>query len=480
MHLNVTRLTTDYSQPALSFPEAQEKPAKIKIDVSVIFAPLEVTAFLDVTKVDVFSRMSYLELIEEKSKEKEPYILALVQDAGSVNLHECDALGLEQWQEKSSLKPSLNPMTNQKISNIFFFTLIQYTNTEKDCFDYLGNSNQTGNKKIFLNRFLGAHQGKKEDQCDLGHSYFTAQGTPKDLKKAFYWFERSSLQGYAIAVRNLGLCYENGHGVEKDLKKAFCCYESSAKQGVLIAQYNLGLCYEQAIGVEKDLGQAAYWYEQAANQGNIEAQYKLGLCYINGDGVLKDLKKAFYWFKCAANKGLDKAQYALADCYKEGSGVKQDLKQAFYWCEKAALQDHTNAQCHLGYCYKRALGVDEDLKKAFYWCERSAKLGNFLGQFNLGLFYMRGIGTCQSFKKALFWFNASADQGEKTVNFNMAICHASSKNPNKDWNQAIRQILLCQNVSISQEVLLEIYDFFQIDEKEMPLAFKEAINTLTA
>ena len=54
--------------------------------------------------------------------------------------------------------------------------------------------------------------------------YRIGLGILRDHKKAFGWYLRSSIQGYALSQCNLGYCYENGLGTEKDEKKAFEWY----------------------------------------------------------------------------------------------------------------------------------------------------------------------------------------------------------------------------------------------------------------
>jgi TPR repeat protein len=120
-------------------------------------------------------------------------------------------------------------------------------------------------------------------------------------------------QGDAIAQTSLGLMYQEGEGTPKDEKKAFYWYSKAANQGLAIAQASLGLMYEDGEGTPKDEKQAFYWYSRAANQGLASAQARLGLMYEDGEGTPKDERQAYIWFSLADKNGISigKAQKDL-------------------------------------------------------------------------------------------------------------------------------------------------------------------------
>src|SRR5436305_6550150 len=70
-------------------------------------------------------------------------------------------------------------------------------------------------------------------------------------------------------MNNLAKCYENGEGTEKNLKKAFYWYQKAAKNGNKNAMNNLAICYENGEGTEKNLEKAFYWYQKAAENGKV-------------------------------------------------------------------------------------------------------------------------------------------------------------------------------------------------------------------
>ncbi|GET58675.1 kinase-like domain-containing protein [Rhizophagus irregularis DAOM 181602=DAOM 197198] len=100
----------------------------------------------------------------------------------------------------------------------------------------------------------------------------------KDLKKAFYWYEKAASNGNIIAIWNLGLCYENGIGVEKDYNEAFKLYKQLAEEGDLDGLAMLGYCYSYGIGTNINKQKAFELYQKSANLGDETAQYSIAKC----------------------------------------------------------------------------------------------------------------------------------------------------------------------------------------------------------
>ncbi|MEL6413199.1 MAG: SEL1-like repeat protein [Bacteroidota bacterium] len=131
-----------------------------------------------------------------------------------------------------------------------------------------------------------ARQGDAKAQFQVGHMYRTGDGTQRDQKKAFEWFERAAQSGHARAQRIVGSMYRDGQGVEKDYKKAIRWYESAASQANSRAQLCLGDMHEDGLGTAKDAAVAKSWYAKALKQalidapkGDVDAQYSLGWMY---------------------------------------------------------------------------------------------------------------------------------------------------------------------------------------------------------
>jgi hypothetical protein len=58
-------------------------------------------------------------------------------------------------------------------------------------------------------------------QCQSGFKYYCGKGVPEDFAKAFKWFEKSALQGNALAQYQLARMYSHGLVVPKNDAKAY-------------------------------------------------------------------------------------------------------------------------------------------------------------------------------------------------------------------------------------------------------------------
>lgn len=83
---------------------------------------------------------------------------------------------------------------------------------------------------------ISAEQGHQVAQYNVGVMYRDGQGTLMDMKKAFYWFEKSAVQGFANAQCDVGIMCRDGQGTSKDLKKALYWFQKCAEQGHKEAQ----------------------------------------------------------------------------------------------------------------------------------------------------------------------------------------------------------------------------------------------------
>ncbi|PKC09447.1 HCP-like protein [Rhizophagus irregularis] len=212
-----------------------------------------------------------------------------------------------------------------------------------------------------------AKQEHSEAQNYLGYYYENGIGIQKDLKKAFYWYQKSAENGNKFAQYNLISYYLNGWKIEEklakqeieqkndkmqyklgyfyeiqnDLKKSFYWYQKSAENNNKFAQYNLGLYYQNGWGIEKtDEIEAFKWYEKSAKQDNSDAQNYLGFLYNNGINIQKDLEKSFYWYQKSAENGNMIAQYNLSNFYRYGLEIEKNEIKAKEWYKKLAGPDN--------------------------------------------------------------------------------------------------------------------------------------------
>ena len=133
----------------------------------------------------------------------------------------------------------------------------------------------------------------------------------------FAQLHKEAETGNAEAQFNLGWIYMHGEGytgvifmrdVPRDVARAFDWYQKAAVQGHVNAQYNLGMLYRLGLGVKADAESAFLWLQKAAAQGNDIAQYNLGMMYADGAGVRRNLPRASAWLALAAAQGNEKAK----------------------------------------------------------------------------------------------------------------------------------------------------------------------------
>jgi TPR repeat protein len=144
-------------------------------------------------------------------------------------------------------------------------------------------------------------------------------------------------KGITKAQMNLGMMYQMGFGVPKDLKKAFKWYQLVAEKGDTDAQSILGLMYANGQGVLRDDQEALKWFQLAEEKrAALEKTEIYKLAKISVSPALKVLK-------ADAENGIAGAQYDLGMMYSEGSGVLYDPVLAHMWYNLSALQGHDGA-----------------------------------------------------------------------------------------------------------------------------------------
>ncbi len=78
---------------------------------------------------------------------------------------------------------------------------------------------------------MEAGQGNLQAAYELGEYFYQGQYSPRDLKKALYWFEQASARGHAAAQHQLGLMYFRGEGVRPNTIQAYIVLKMAAVNG---------------------------------------------------------------------------------------------------------------------------------------------------------------------------------------------------------------------------------------------------------
>ncbi len=134
------------------------------------------------------------------------------------------------------------------------------------------------------------------------------ENTAQDLKKAFYYYNKSCSYGEADGCSSLGYLYETGSGVEADPDKALKLYTKSCKKEGLKGCFLLGKAYDSgALGLKKDPKKALENFERACNNDYAEACSFAADHYATGEGVAENSAKALELYEAGCMLGDDVA-----------------------------------------------------------------------------------------------------------------------------------------------------------------------------
>lgn len=247
----------------------------------------------------------------------------------------------------------------------------------------------------------------------LGQMLVNGTGTPKDEKRAAYYFEKAAIVGNAYAQYALGKLLLTGKDIERDVQKAITWLSKSADKENDFAQYALGkiflkgtdqlpaneekgLAYlklsadqensyaQYELGkycIEKtEIDSALAWLTKSAEQENEFAQYRLGKLYLSGELIPVDTEKALKWLSLSADQGNQFAQYTLGKAYYSGSIGVKDIQKAVRLLEEASNQKNQYAQYMLGKIYWLGEDIKKNMDKAIALLTASAQQGNIYAQ----------------------------------------------------------------------------------------------------
>ena len=248
----------------------------------------------------------------------------------------------------------------------------------------------------------GAEFATAKDQRDLGYDYeYSIELMPKNLERAFYWYNKAAEKGLCCGLYSLGLCFIEGKGVPPNLEKGIECVKKAkvknceyakkylkenyfspelvgaASAGDPVAQNKLGFCYLYGFGVQKNQKKGFEWVFKAAEQGNSNALSTLGLLYENGIGINTSTALALQSYKKAAEKGSLSALTKMGSIYTDGKLVQKDLNEAIRWHIKAAESGSSIAQNNLAWILATSKNPEiRDGSKAITWANQAIDNSN--------------------------------------------------------------------------------------------------------
>jgi TPR repeat protein len=310
---------------------------------------------------------TFEELIQQKRWQGLPFIMARVCAQGScVNYYAAHPLNKWLQTPKEVAGPSLDPLTNAKITGVQYFIISGID----DRFEYLCSASvilRDPHDNIYKQIFDGndTQEPKKRalSQVLVGDLYRNANGIEKKHAIAcrYYDFvvkEKADRELLAKAQLELGRIYlDGGYGVEKNYSTAFHCFLPVTNQSInpeLSADAACGIgeiYFEGDATIRKNYENAVKWFKQAASQKDspvvaANAQLRLGQIYFAGDALVpKNCATAVYWLERAAKQNHARdvsivAMLGLGTIYASGgSGIPQNTATARHWFSLAAGQE---------------------------------------------------------------------------------------------------------------------------------------------
>lgn len=189
-------------------------------------------------------------------------------------------------------------------------------------------------------------------------------------------FTTATELGHPVAPFYLGEIFREGILCPKDLRKAFGFYETAAERGNSDAQFFLGEMLKNGEGVPVSYSEAAYHYRIAALDGNEQALRNLVDFYVAGKGVSRDLDRAIFWISILIQKGNPGLVSRLGDLFMQSQNYEM-AKTLFSRLEDSPFdQERAIAFQRLSVLYANGWGVKADQRTARKYREKALALNN--------------------------------------------------------------------------------------------------------
>jgi len=266
------------------------------------------------------------------------------------------------------------------MKKIFIITIL--ISIYNSCFSQ--NSDELLHEKFMFNTEYCknmAEKGNAVAQNALGTQFDLAE----NYSEALIWYNKSALQGNAMACYNIGCCYFYGYGVQENNQSAVSWFKKAIeRQGCWVrdnAFQKIGYCYFYE-GPIQNYSEAFLWFKKATieNEKDYDSKYMLAWMIENGKGVKKNMTSAAKIYIDASKQNYD-AMLSAARCYYNGLGIVQNYPEAVQlWKKVASIQyghkaQIAEAQYNLSNCYSKGHGVTRNQQTADSYLKFSAENG---------------------------------------------------------------------------------------------------------
>lgn len=210
--------------------------------------------------------------------------------------------------------------------------------------------------------------------ADEGVSFGTVEWKTEMLDH----YEKSMRQAVPFGAIGLGDLYYEGRFVPRDLNKAYAYFEqaTTVPTNKAAAHYRLGYMHEFGQGVPVTYTEAAYHYRLASLEGNVPALRRLVDFYITGTGVSLDFDRAAYWLNYMVQLGQADALPTMADVLLKKHDYEHAVKLLNSLINSSNRAISGFAYERLSQCYRAGQGVEKNPKRAEKYLLVAVELGN--------------------------------------------------------------------------------------------------------
>lgn len=294
------------------------------------------------------------------------------------------------------------------------------------------------------NDFAGAYAiwlplAQRDDiaaQRNVAHLLRHGKGTPQDLPRALYFYERASEGGLVPAAVNAGMMHLKGEGTPVAPETALRYLAVGVQSKHPVALYEVSLMLANGMGVEKNPAKARAYLELSAGTGYAPAVQKLN--EVKAADLISTQKKTLRKTNPVPKLGTEKTKKPRQSLTLPApSASKNALKTPPVPQEpghKPALRAELTSgiqlvtpgqgrrfvegsQLYDAGRYADAAGVWQAL----------AEEGVVEAQFRLGELYFQGQGLAQNTPQAVHWLTRAADRGHRGASSLLVRANAASQ-----------------------------------------------------